>query len=387
MKISLLDCKRKVYYIGVEICSLLRSRATGTPTERLTIALSFVPSYLGLHRSGELTGRVAALKAMLAACNICPHNCGNNRLNDELARCYSGYLPIVSSYTPHFGEEPALVGTHGVGNIFFGNCNLRCVYCQNSVISQNHREERKNEVSTERLAEMMLELQARGCHEIGLVSPTHFVPQVVSAVEIAAGRGLTLPLVYNTNGYDSVAVLRLLDGIIDIYLPDLKYSDDEMGYQYSRIREYPRFAKAAIQEMHRQVGGDLLIGSDGLIKRGLIIRHLVLPNDIAGSKDALRWVRSTLGVGTTLSVMAQYFPTHKALTTPLVDRKIRQAEYERVLAFLDVLELDHGWAQEYDASEYYKPEFDDRARPFKGGADNGSENDIQELIPPVGGEK
>jgi putative pyruvate formate lyase activating enzyme len=332
--------------------------------------LSSIPSYLRLYQSGELSRRSAALEAMLAACSICPHDCGNNRLNGEIARCYSGYLPIVSSYAPHFGEEPALVGTHGVGNIFFGNCNLRCVYCQNFAISQNHREERGNEVSIERLAEMMLELQAKGCHEIGLVSPTHFVPQVVRAVEIAAGRGLTLPLIYNTNAYDAVPVLRLLDGIVDIYLPDLKYSDDEMGYQYSRIREYPRHAKAAIQEMHRQVGGGLLIGRDGLIKRGLIIRHLVLPNDIAGSKDALGWVRSSLGTDTTLSVMAQYFPTHKALTTPLLDRKIRQGEYENVLAVLDALALEHGWAQEYEASEYYKPEFDDRARPFKGGAEN-----------------
>jgi putative pyruvate formate lyase activating enzyme len=166
---------------------------------------------------------------MLAACNICPHDCGNNRLNDEIARCYSGYLPVVSSYTPHFGEEPLLVGTHGVGNVFFGNCNLRCVYCQNHMISQNWREEKKNEVSFYRLAEMMIELQTKGCHGIGLVSPTHFVPQIVRSLEIAVEMGLHLPLIYNTNAYDSVEVLRLLDGIIDIYLPDLKYSEEEMA--------------------------------------------------------------------------------------------------------------------------------------------------------------
>ena len=333
-------------------------------------SMSYVPSYIALHESGELRKRAETLEAMLARCSICPHDCGNNRLNDEIARCYSGYLPIVSAFTPHFGEEPALVGTRGVGNIFFGNCNLRCVYCQNHLISQNAREERKNEVSLERLAEMMLELQAKGCHEIGFVSPTHFVPQIVRSLEIAAGKGLALPLIYNTNAYDSVEVLRLLDGIVDIYLPDLKYSDEEMGYQYSKIKDYPARARAAIREMHRQVGSTLILGDDGLVKRGLIIRHLVLPNDIAGSKDSLAWVQKELGPRTTLSIMSQYFPTHRALTTPLLDRKIRQGEYERVLALLDALGMDHGWAQEYEASEYYRPEFEDRERPFKGHAEN-----------------
>jgi len=328
------------------------------------------PSYLRLFESGVLEERARALEAMLAACTICPHNCGNNRLNDEIARCYSGYLPIVSSYTPHFGEEPALVGTHGVGNIFFGNCNLRCVYCQNYRISQNWKEEKKNEVTFERLAEIMLELQDRGCHEIGLVSPTHVVPQIVRSLVIAAGKGLSIPIIYNTNAYDSVDVLRLLDGIIDIYLPDLKYSDDDMGYRYSKVKEYSIHAKAAIAEMHRQVGSELVIGADGLVTRGLIIRHLVLPNDIAGSKETLRWVRGSLGERTTLSVMAQYYPTHKALTTELLDRSIREREYENVLAYLDLLGLECGWAQEYEASIYYKPDFDDRAQPFKGKADN-----------------
>ncbi|HTY58692.1 MAG TPA: radical SAM protein, partial [Bacteroidota bacterium] len=191
--------------------------------------MPFVPSYIARHRSGELRVRAEKLRAMLSSCRICPHDCGNNRLAGEIARCYSGELPVVSSYTPHFGEEPALVGTHGVGNIFFGNCNLRCVYCQNYLISQNHRVERQNEVSITRLAEMMIELQEKGCHAIGLVSPTHFVPQIVMALDAAAGAGLRLPLIYNTNAYDAVDVLRLLDGVVDIYLPDLKYGDDAMG--------------------------------------------------------------------------------------------------------------------------------------------------------------
>lgn len=343
----------------------------GIPARVLYIlfTMSFVPSYIALHRSGELRRRAARLEAMLASCTICPHECGNNRLKDEIARCYSGLLPVVSAYTPHFGEEPGLVGTGGVGNIFFGNCNLRCVYCQNYLISQNYREEHKNEVSIGRLAEMMLELQERGCHEIGFVSPTHFVPQIVAAVCAAADRGLTLPLIYNTNAYDAVDVLRLLDGVFDIYLPDLKYADDEMGYRYSKVSDYARHARAALVEMHRQVGSDLHL-ENGLVRRGLIIRHLVLPNDIAGTRESLGWIRDTLGAQTTLSVMAQYFPTHKALTTPLLDRKIRESEYEKVLTLLDRFGMDNGWTQEFEASEYYKPEFEDRSRPFKGEADN-----------------
>src|SRR5881397_2101751 len=204
------------------------------------------PEYLKLLSKGELAERAERLEAMLASCTICPRDCLNNRLNNEIAACYSGRLPIVSSYTPHFGEEPALVGTQGAGNIFFGNCNLRCVYCQNYQISQTHKEQRKNEVSHDRLAEMMLELQARGCHNINFVSPTHFAPQMARAILIAAEQGLHLPIVYNTNAYDSVEVLKLLDGVVDVYLPDLKYADEETAREYSRIPHYVASARAAI---------------------------------------------------------------------------------------------------------------------------------------------
>lgn len=329
-----------------------------------------VPSYLGLAASGDLARRVEHLNHLLAACTVCPHNCGNDRLKDEMARCYTGRLPIVSSYTAHFGEEPLLVGTRGVGNIFFGNCNMRCAYCQNHQISQNHKAERQNEVSIERLARIMLELQDRGCHSIGVVSPSHVVPQIVEAVEIAAHRGLSLPLIYNTNAYDSVEVLRLLDGIVDIYLPDLKYAEADLAYEYSSINEYPRIARDALVEMHRQVGGTLTLGPDGLVRRGLIVRHLVLPNDIAGSRASLRWVRDTLGPDVTISLMAQYFPTHKAASMPLLSRTIRQGEYDRVLEYLDTLGMDNGWAQEFASHEYYRPEFERREAPFTGGADN-----------------
>jgi putative pyruvate formate lyase activating enzyme len=227
----------------------------------------------------------------------------------------------------------------------------------------------------------MLELQDRGCHAIGLVSPTHFVPQIVEALLEAVDGGLSLPLIYNTNAYDDPGVLRLLDGIVDIYLPDLKYADDEMGYRYSRVPEYSVHARAAIREMHRQLGTGLVLGEDGLIKRGLILRHLVLPNDIGGTRETLKWIRDTLGSTVTLSIMAQYFPAHSAVTTPLLDRKIRESEYEKVLSLLEQFGMDHGWAQEYEASEYYRPEFDNRERPFAGGADNADEGAITKGTP------
>src|SRR5688572_4424709 len=212
------------------------------------------PSYLGLLESGELLSRVEALESLLGRCTVCPRDCFNNRLKDEIAACYSGRLPIVSSYTPHFGEEPALVGTHGAGNIFFGNCNLRCVYCQNYQISQTHKEQIKNQISHECLAGMMLELQTRGCHNINFVSPTHFAPQMARAILIAAENGLRLPIVYNTNAYDSVEVLRLLEGIVDVYLPDLKYAEDEAGFLFSKVRSYASVSRAALKEMFRQTG-------------------------------------------------------------------------------------------------------------------------------------
>src|SRR3989442_5172176 len=212
------------------------------------------PGYSGLLRTGELRRRVEALEALLERCTVCPRDCLNNRLKDEIAACYSGRLPIVSSYTAHFGEEPALVGTRGAGNIFFGNCNLRCVYCQNYQISQTHKQQIKNELSHERLAEIMLELQARGCHNINFVSPTHFAPQMARAILIAADHGLRLPIVYNTNAYDSVEVVQLLEGIVDVYLPDLKYAEDEAGFLYSKVRSYESVSRAAIREMFRQMG-------------------------------------------------------------------------------------------------------------------------------------
>lgn len=327
------------------------------------------PSYLRLLETGELSRRVATLEGLLERCTVCPRDCLNNRLQDEIAACYSGRLPIVSSYTAHFGEEPALVGTRGAGNIFFGNCNLRCVYCQNYQISQTHKQQIKNELSHERLAEIMLELQARGCHNINFVSPTHFAPQMARSILLAAKSGLNLPIVYNTNAYDSVEVLGLLDGIVDVYLPDLKYAEDEAGYLYSKVKGYKEYARRAIAEMYRQVGAELLFGPDGLVKRGLIIRLLVLPNDIGGVRESLEWIRDELSPRVAVSLMAQYYPTHQAATSKrhvLLSRRITESEWLRAVTALDELGMEEGWMQEFDgAAYYYRPDFDNSETPFK----------------------
>jgi putative pyruvate formate lyase activating enzyme len=327
------------------------------------------PSYISLRQSGELLRRVESLEALLERCTVCPRDCLNNRLQNEIAACYSGKLPIVSSYTPHFGEEPALVGTHGAGNIFFGNCNLRCVYCQNYQISQTHKQQLQNEITHERLAEIMLELQAKGCHNINFVSPTHFAPQMARSIFIAAELGLRLPIVYNTNAYDSVEVLQLLEGAVDVYLPDLKYAEDEAGYKYSKVKSYKEYSRLAIAEMYRQVGDELVYGDDGLVKRGLIIRLLVLPNDIGGVRESLEWIRDELSPRVAISLMAQYYPTHQAAANPrfvLLSRRISETEWMRAVNALDELGMQEGWLQEFDgASYYYRPDFDNPETPFK----------------------
>ncbi len=327
------------------------------------------PGYLHLLKAGKLRGRVEALEALLERCTVCPRDCLNNRLKDEIAACYSGRLPIVSSYTPHFGEEPPLTGTRGAGNIFFGNCNLRCVYCQNYQISQTHKQQVRNEVTHERLAGMMLELQARGCHNINFVSPTHFAPQMARAILIAAENGLRLPIVYNTNAYDSVEVLKLLDGIVDVYLPDLKYAGDDEGFLYSKVRSYASVSRAALAEMYRQMGSELIYDNDGLLKRGLVIRLLVLPNDIGGVRDSLEWIRNELGPRVAVSLMAQYYTTNVAGTNSryvLLSRRLNESEWLRAVAALDELGMQEGWMQEYDGPAfYYRPDFNDDDTPFR----------------------
>jgi len=326
--------------------------------------MSFEPSYIKLYESGELAKRVEFADLMLKSCDICPRDCHVDRTVDEISYCVSGYHPIVSSYTPHFGEEPVLVGTNGAGNIFFGNCNLRCAYCQNFTISQNWKVERKNEVSFERLAEIMIELQNKGCHNIGLVSPTHFAAQILRSINIAAGKGLRLPIIYNTNAYDSVEMLKLLDGVIDIYLPDLKYGNDEYAKRYSKAGNYFEKAKLAVKEMFRQVG-DKLTYEGNVVVRGLIIRHLVLPNDLAESEEVLKFIAKELSKDINLSVMSQYYPIFKATDEILLNRTIRESEYDRVMRLLDKYGLEKVWTQEMESQETYRPDFEgNREKPF-----------------------
>ncbi len=341
----------------------------------------FRSSYLALAVSGELDRRVEALNAMLSRCEVCPWNCRVNRLEGETKVCAAGRLPIVSSWAPHFGEEPALSGSHlpkgrakGSGNVFFGHCNLRCVYCQNWQISQDLRPEfRRDEIAPERLAEILLELQATGCHNLGFVSPSHFVPQIVHAIALAARQGMHLPLIYNTNSYENVHVLRLLEGIFDIYLPDLKYSDEATAKECSRIPGYVEHSRQAVAEMYRQVGDKTVYSEDGLLQRGLVIRLLVLPNDLAGLYDTLQWIRDALSPSVTLSVMSQYFPANRVDDAhfPLLNRRIRAREYEKVLEWLDFFGFENGWIQPLDAgaASYYRPDFSDSATPFRDAAD------------------
>jgi len=327
------------------------------------------PSYISSLESGDFERRVIALERLLESCTVCPRDCGNNRLEDEISACYSGKLPIVSSYTAHFGEEPCLSGTRGAGNIFFGNCNLRCVYCQNFQISQTWREQKKNEVTHERLAEIMLELQERGCHNIGLVSPTHFAPQIARAILLAAKEGLRLPIVYNTNAFDSVEVLKLLQGTVDVYLPDLKYANSDAGFEFSKVRDYAKFSHSAIKEMFRQLGNELVFDDDGLLVRGLVIRLLVLPNDIAEVRESLKWIRDELSPKVSVSLMAQYYATNKAATDSryiLLSRKISEREWFTAVDALDEFGFENGFIQEFEcAAHYYRPDFSDPEKPFR----------------------
>jgi putative pyruvate formate lyase activating enzyme len=325
------------------------------------------PGYIALYQSGELERRAAVLEARLASCDICPRLCGVNRREGKIGFCCSSYLPVVSAVCAHHGEEPVLSGSRGSGTIFFGNCNMLCVYCQNHQISQNHRAQRDNETSVHVLAERMLYLQDElGCHNINLVSPSHFVPQLVGAVLAAVPKGLRLPLVYNTSSYDSIDTLRQLDGIISIYLADLRYADDEWGRKLSQAPDYVAKSHAAIREMYRQVG-NLAVSSDGLARSGLMVRHLILPNGLAGSADSLAWLAREVSPEVTVSIMSQYFPAHRALRMPLLDRKISLEEYNEVTRLITELGLENGWVQEMAAAGNYLPDFDGKDDPFSAG--------------------
>jgi len=285
-------------------------------------------AYLELYRSGKLGERIDAAVSLLESCSVCPRSCGVNRLAGHVGKCRTPREAIVSSYGPHFGEEAPLVGKHGSGTIFFTNCNLRCLFCQNYSISQLGEGQR---VSKKELARIMLSLQAKGCHNINLVSPTHVVPQILEALELAVESGLHLPLVYNSGGYDSVETLGILDGIVDIYMPDMKYDDEENAKELSGIENYPEINKAAIKEMHRQTG-DLEINEEGVAQRGLLVRHLVLPHRLAGTKGIVNFLSKEISRSTYVNIMAQYHPCHEAFQIPSLGRRISSVEFHEAVS-------------------------------------------------------
>lgn len=299
-------------------------------------------AYLELYRSGELRERVQRALSLLEACSVCPRSCGVNRLADKTGACRTSREAIVTSYGPHFGEESPLIGKHGSGTIFFTNCNLGCVFCQNYSISQLGEGQK---VSKEQLAYIMLSLQADGCHNINLVSPTHVVPQILEALELAVRSGLNLPMVYNSGGYDSVETLKILDGIVDIYMPDMKYGDEEVARELSGIDHYPAINRAAVKEMHRQTG-DLKVDEHGVAQKGLLVRHLVLPHGLAGTRGIVSFLSKEVSRSTYLNIMAQYHPSYKASRIPGLGRRISEAEYQEALSLAreaGMIRLDRIW--------------------------------------------
>lgn len=287
------------------------------------------PAYLELLESGELAKRVARAWQQLENCGLCARYCHVNRLETiEGAVCRTGKRAVTHGHGPHHGEEDVLRGRNGSGTIFFSWCNLRCAFCQNWDISQKGL---GRAVEPADLARMMLDLQARGCHNINFVTPSHVVAQIIAAVEIAAREGLAIPLVYNTGGYDSLEALELLDGIVDIYMPDMKYGDTGTARRYSRVRGYVEINRTAVREMHRQVG-DLVLDGNGIARRGLLVRHLVLPENIAGTDSILEFLAEEISTETCLNIMDQYRPCYRADENPPLDRPVTNAEFSQALA-------------------------------------------------------
>lgn len=310
--------RREHLYIGVSVNSTVR-RPPGNGDE---------PAYLALHRTGELAARARMAAARLEDCDLCARYCHVNRR--ETLRgvvCRTGELAMVSSAGPHHGEEDCLRGWRGSGTVFFSWCNMRCVFCQNWEISWKGLGEEK---TARELAEIMLELQAMGCHNINLVSPSHVVAQILAALAIAAEEGLRLPLVYNTGGYDSLEALKLLDGVIDIYMPDIKYGDSDLARKYSHTPDYVQANRVALLEMYRQVG-DLRLTADGIARRGLLVRHLVLPNGISGTEKAMEFLAREISPDTYVNIMDQYRPSYRAREYPELNRMITAEEYQAAL--------------------------------------------------------
>jgi putative pyruvate formate lyase activating enzyme len=299
-----------------------------------------LPIYLEKLSVPELIERSKRLNELLESCAICPNQCGIDRRFDNSGLCNSTDKVIISSVSPHYGEEPPLVGRFGSGTIFFTNCNLSCEFCQNYDISHSGA---GREISLDELSDSMLALQIRGCHNINLVTPTHFTPQIVSALIIAINKGLEIPIVYNCGGYESVETLKLLDGIIDIYMPDIKYSINENALKYSGVGDYWEVVQSAVREMHRQVG-DLKINRSGLAQRGLLIRHLVLPNQLAGSKKVIDFIAKEISKDSYLNIMDQYRPTYRAYHYEELNRRITNTEYNEIVHYAMKIGLWRGFA-------------------------------------------
>lgn len=288
----------------------------------------FRAAYLDLYESGELFKRIRAAYRLMERCQVCARRCGAERLAGKKGKyCLTGLLPMVSAYHPHFGEERCLAGDHGSGTIFITSCSLRCVFCQNWEISHLMQGE---EITLERFGEMMIELQEIGCHNINFVTPTHVVPLILAALPYAIERGLRIPLVYNTGGYDTVEALRLLDGVFDIYLPDLKFSDPKVAKRLCKAEDYPEVSQNAVKEMHRQTG-DLVLDDKGIAQRGLIIRHLIMPGGLAGTREVMRFIAKEISTNSYVNIMDQYWPYGDAYQYPEINRRITSAEYEEAI--------------------------------------------------------
>lgn len=292
---------------------------------------------------------------MLEKCNICPHECGINRKNGQIGRCKATDKIKIALYSIHDFEEPCISGEKGSGTVFFSNCNLNCDFCQNYEISQ---EGKGKEITIERLAEIFIEQQERNVENINLVTPTSYAIQIVEAIKIARKNGLKIPIVYNTNGYESIETLKILNGYIDIYLPDLKYYYNDIAKKYSKVDKYFEIAIEAIKEMYKQVGKPIL-NEEGIMQKGLMIRHLVLPNNIDNSKKVLKWIKENIDKEVFVSVMAQYFPTHKAKEIEEINRKLTIEEYEEIEQYLYDLDIENGYIQELgEHEEEYVPKWD-----------------------------
>ncbi|ACD95798.1 radical SAM protein [Trichlorobacter lovleyi] len=300
--------------------------------------------YHALYQSGELLQRVRTAYQRLASCDLCPHHCGVNRIKGEQGRCKSGLMPRIASANLHRGEEPPISGSRGSGTIFFSGCTLSCLFCQNYPISQQNNGE---SISTAELAKRMLGLQKRGAHNLNLVTPTHWLPQFLAALWLAIPQGFQLPIVWNSSGYETVEALQLLDGVVSVYLPDMKYADDAQAIVLSNAPGYAATNRRAVTEMLRQVG-QLQVDENGIAVQGLIIRHLVLPQARAGSAETLPWIARQLGPETHIALMSQYFPAWKATRTDGINRALSHDEYDAAVAVLEEAGLENGWVQELD---------------------------------------